>query len=136
MNSLGLGEEDSFRLEVTGESLPANSTPTNCSPAKVLDASAREDNSYFGRGADLRVPGELLALPHFSQVECSPLCGITWILGEADNRVPEELTGDSDLYTIEEMVVEQSEDQFSFVKSTLTLHEARDNLTQFSVSCR
>ena len=83
------------------------------------------------------MPGELLALPQLPlQVECSPLCGIIWILGEEENRVPEELTGDSDLYTIEEMVVEQSEDQFSFVKSTLTLHEARDNLTQFSVSCR
>ena len=72
----------------------------------------------------------------FLQVECSPLCGIIWILGEEENRAPEELTGDSDLYTIEEMAVEQSEDQFSCVKSTLTLLEARDNLTQFSVSCR
>ena len=82
------------------------------------------------------MPGELPVFPHFSQVECSPLCGITWILGEADNRVPEELTGDSDLYTIKETAVEQSEDRFSFVESTLTLHEARNNLTQFSVSCR
>ena len=34
----------------------------NCSPAKVLDASTWEDNSCFGRGADLPVPGELLAV--------------------------------------------------------------------------
>ena len=82
------------------------------------------------------MPGELLVLPPFSQVECSPLCGITWILGEDDFVVPEELTGDSEFYTIEETAVEKSEDRFSFVKSTLTLHEARNNLTQFSVSCR
>ena len=48
----------------------------------------------------------------------------------------EELTGDSELYTIKEMAVGQSEDQFSFVESTLTLHEVTSNLTQFSVSCR
>ena len=48
----------------------------------------------------------------------------------------EELTGDSDLYTVKEMAVKQSEDQFSFVESTLALYEAANNLTQFSVSCR
>ena len=40
VNSLGLGEEGSFQLEVTGESLLANLTTTNCSPAKVLDKSS------------------------------------------------------------------------------------------------
>ena len=35
-----------------------------------------------------------------------------------------------------DMVVEQSEDHFSFVDSTLSLNKVTSNLTQFSVSCR
>jgi len=106
INSLGLGEEDSFQLEVTA-------------PPKFLMRLPEKTTL---------VSGEELTFQ--CQVECSPLCGITWVVGE------EELTGDSDLYTIKEMAVKQSEDQFSFVESTLALYEAANNLTQFSVSCR
>ena len=66
------------------------------------------------------------------QVECSPLCGISWLLGEEK----EPLVGESELHKIEEAIVEQSEDQFSYIESVLTFQHADDNITQFPISCR
>ena len=66
------------------------------------------------------------------QVECSPLCGISWLLGEDE----EPLVGESELYKIEGTIVEQSEDQFSYIESVLTFQHADDNITQFPISCR
>lgn len=101
-------------------------------------------------GEELIFQCKVRRLPQPSQVECSPLCGISWIVGEEE----ELLTGASDLYSVKEqyhvngleemvhivldkdMVVEQSEDHFSFVDSTLSLNKVTSNLTQFSVSCR
>ena len=65
-------------------------------------------------------------------MECSPLCGISWLLGEDE----EPLVGESELYKIEETIVEQSEDQFSYIESVLTFQHADDNITQFPISCR
>ena len=65
-------------------------------------------------------------------MECSPLCGISWLLGEDK----EPLVGESELHKIEETIVEQSEDQFSYIESVLTLQHADDNITQFPISCR
>ena len=68
-----------------------------------------------------------------SQVECSPLCSIEWVIES------EVVTGEEEDYRLEEEQVEEDleEDSFSSVISTLTwLQPNIDHGQNFNVECR
>ena len=69
-----------------------------------------------------------------SQVECSPVCTIDWVIGEEEERV----TGEEEEYAVKVQEVEEDreKDQFTSVLSTLTWLQPESPVVNFTVSCR
>ena len=69
-----------------------------------------------------------------SQVECSPLCTIDWVIGEEE----ESVTGEEEEYEVKVQDVEEDreKDQFASVLSTLTWLQPESPVMNFSVGCR
>ena len=69
-----------------------------------------------------------------SQVECSPLCTIDWVMGEEE----ESVTGEEEEYEVKVQDVEEDreKDQFTSVLSTLTWLQPESPVMNFSVGCR
>ena len=69
-----------------------------------------------------------------SQVECSPVCTIDWVIGEEE----ESVTGEEEEYAVKVQEVEEDrdKDQFSSVLSTLTLLQPESPVMNFTVGCR
>ena len=65
------------------------------------------------------------------QVECSPLCSISWVVGEKEVEDLEEKQCHVEVEEVEEIL---DENQFSSILSTLTCSST--NLKNFTVSCR
>ena len=66
------------------------------------------------------------------QLECSPLCGLEWL-------VDGQLVGEEEeKYTVEEEIVEEEEEinQFTGVKSALTWHQLERTNDEISITCR
>ena len=69
-----------------------------------------------------------------SQVECSPLCTIDWVIGEEE----ESVTGEEEEYAVKVQEVEEDreKDQFTSVLSTLTWLQPESPVVNFTVGCR
>ena len=66
------------------------------------------------------------------QLECSPLCGLEWL-------VDGQLVGEEkEKYTVVEEIVEEEEaiNQFTGVKSALTWHQLERTDDEISITCR
>ena len=69
-----------------------------------------------------------------SQVECSPVCTIYWVIGEEE----ESVTGGEEEYAVKVQEVEEDreKDQFTSVLSTLTWLQSESPVVNFTVGCR
>jgi len=108
VNTLGVGLSDSLQIEVTAG-------PT------MLDALEEETAAVVGYETSLTC-----------QLECSPLCGLEWL-------VDGQLVGEEEeKYTVEEEIVEEEEEinQFTGVKSALTWHQLERTDDEISITCR
>ena len=65
------------------------------------------------------------------QVECSPLCSISWVVGEEEVENLEEKQFHLEVEEVEEIL---EENQFSSILSTLTCSST--NLNNFTIGCR
>ena len=137
VNYLGVGESASVFLEITGEEkktshflfvqfpLPA--------PPHLIDGPSEFTGVVLGEEASITC-----------HVECSPLCGIQWLVdGELLDQAAEEDEGGSGdwqlsigQYTVEVEEVEEDEDHFSSVLSTLAWEQLLNIDSNITIACR
>ena len=86
----------------------------------ILDSPEKETAAVVGYETSLTC-----------QLECSPLCGLQWL-------VDGQLVDEEEKYTVEEEIVEQEEEinQFTGVKSTLTWHQLERTDEETIITCR
>merc|ERR1712130_1072448 len=107
VNSQGNGETDHLLLEISA-------------PPRFLKSLPEMTTLVEGEDVEFQC-----------QVECSPLCSISWVVGEEEIENLEENHCHLEVEKVEEIL---EENQFSSIFSTLTCSST--NLKNFTVSCR